>query len=64
MLFINNRRINSILSTNKYEIGKDLAPQNKNTSHIYNWEVFLFERAQIAPRVHQFKDVNVLNHSI
>ena len=30
----NNNKINSFLSSNKYEIGKDMAPQNKNTSHI------------------------------
>ena len=29
-----NRKIDNILSSNKYEIGKDLPPQNKNTSHI------------------------------
>ena len=36
VLFINNKKNNSDLSSNKYEIGKDIAPQNKNTSHIYN----------------------------
>ena len=42
ILFITNKKINSLLSTNKYEIGKDLAPQNKNTSHMKTKTISIF----------------------